>query len=86
MKKDRKTLENDCKQATVAPYYCSKDAQAVGEKFVRKAGSGYHRLEISVEKEPKYGRRRPAAGKPRSVLRYEYLLTTTIIEASFLTT
>ncbi|MDX2455856.1 IS1634 family transposase [Desulfosarcina sp.] len=79
--KDRKRLEADCKQATATAYFCLEDARAAGEKLIRKSGTGYHRLQVDVEKVPKYGRGRPAAGKPRPVLRYEYRLTATIREA-----
>jgi transposase len=81
LKKDRKQLEVDCKQATATAYYCREDALAAGEKLIRKSQSSYHRLEIDVEKVPKYGRGRPAAGKPRKVERYEYQLTAAILEA-----
>jgi len=81
LQQDRKQLEADCKQATAIAYFCREDAQAAGEKLIRKSGAGYHRLRVDVEKIPKYGRGRPAAGKPRPVLRYEYQLTATILEA-----
>jgi transposase len=81
LKQDRKQLEADCKQATATAYYCYEDAQAAGEKLIRQSGTGYHRLQIDVAKVPKYGRGRPAAGKPRPILRYEYQLTATIMEA-----
>ena len=81
LKKDRKQLEADVKEATATGYYCRQDAEAAGEKLIHKANSSYHRLQIDVEKTPKYGRGRPAAGKPRKVLRYEYLLTAAILEA-----
>lgn len=81
LQQDRKRLEADCKQATATAYFCRADAQVAGEKLIRKSGAGYHRLQVDVEKVPKYGRGRPAAGKPRPVLRYEYRLTATITEA-----
>ncbi len=81
LKQDRKQLEAGCKQATGTAYYCHADAQAAGEKLLRKSVSSYHHLQIEVEKVPKYGRGRPAAGKPRLVLRYEYRLSTAILEA-----
>ena len=81
LQQDRKQLEADCKQATATAYYCNEDAQAAGEKLVRKSDSSYHRIEIQVEKIPKYGRGRPALDKPRPILRYEYQLIATIIEA-----
>jgi transposase len=81
LQQDRKRLEADCKQATATAYFCRADAQVAGEKLIRKSGTGYHRLQVDVDKAPKYGRGRPAAGKPRPVLRYEYRLTATISEA-----
>jgi transposase len=81
LKRDRKQLEKACKAAAASAYYCHADAQSAGEKLIRKSGSGYHQLQIDVQKVSKYGRGRPAAGKPRPVLRYEYRLITTIIEA-----
>ena len=81
LEQDRKELEQLCKEAARNAYYCHEDAQAAGEKLIRKAGSSYHQLQIDVQKVPKYGRGRPAAGKPRPVLRYEYVLTATIKEA-----
>lgn len=36
---------------------------------------------FDIEKVPKYGRGRPAKGKPRTVLRNEYMLTAKIAEA-----
>jgi len=81
LKKDRKQLEIDCKQVTSTAYYCREDALAAGEKLINKSRSSYHSLQIDVEKVPKYGRGRPASGKPRAVERYEYQLTASILEA-----
>lgn len=55
--------------------------QAAGKKLIHTATSGYHRITVDVEKVPKYGRGRPAKGKPRTPLRYEYMLTANIAEA-----
>ncbi|MGD9211703.1 MAG: IS1634 family transposase, partial [Desulfobacteraceae bacterium] len=81
LKQDRKQLEADCKQATASTYYCQKDATVAAEKLIRKSKTSYYQLQVDVEEIPKYGRGRPAADKPRPVLRYEYQLTTTIREA-----
>ncbi len=81
LKKNRDQLEKDCKQATTTAFFCRADAQAAGEKLNRKAHTGYYRIMLDIEKVPKYGRGRPAADKPRTVLRYEYVLTTKIVEA-----
>jgi transposase len=82
LEQDRKQLDADVKAATATAYYCREDALAAGEKLIRKAKSSYHRLQISVEKIPKYGRGRPAVGKPRKVLRYEYRLTAAVQESA----
>jgi len=81
LKQDRKQLEVDCKQATATVYFCHADARAAADKLIHKSGTSYHRLQVDIEKLPKYGRGRPASGKPRAVLGYEYRLTTTIMEA-----
>ncbi|MFZ1957299.1 MAG: IS1634 family transposase [Desulfobacterales bacterium] len=81
LKQDRKQLEADCKQATATAYLCHGDAQSAAEKLIRKSETSYHRLQLDIEKLPKYGRGRPASGKPRAVLCYEYRLTATILEA-----
>jgi transposase len=78
IEKDRKQLEKKCKQATATAYFCHGDAKAAGDKLVDKSACGYHQLKIQVEQVAKYGRGRPAVGKPRPVLRYEYRLTTAI--------
>jgi transposase len=81
LKQDRKQLEADCKKATTTAYLCHGDAQSAAEKLIRKSETSYHRLQLDIEKLPKYGRGRPASGKPRAVVCYEYRLTTTIMEA-----
>jgi len=81
LKKDRKQLEHDCKQATGTAFFCRDDAQAASERLIRKAGSGYHRVKVNIEKVAKYARGRPAKDKPRAVLSYEYLLSAAIVES-----
>jgi transposase len=81
LKQDRKHLEQACRQATDTAFFCHADAQAAGKKLIHTATSGYHRITVDVEKVPKYGRGRPAKGKPRPPLRYEYMLTVNIAEA-----
>ena len=81
LKKDHIELEKACKQATDTAFYCRADAQAAGEKLIHTANGGYHRINLDIEKVPKYGRGRPAKGKPRTPLRYEYKLTASIVEA-----
>lgn len=81
LKQDRKQLEKACKQSTATAFFCRADAQAAGEQLVHTATHGYHQIMLNIEKVPKYGRGRPAKGKSRTALRYEYVLTVDIIEA-----
>jgi transposase len=81
LKQDRKQLEQACKQAPATAFFCRADAKAAGEKLIHTATSGYHRITVDIEKVPKYGRGRPVKGKPRTALRYEYMLTANIVEA-----
>jgi len=81
LKQDRKQLEKDCKKIADTVYYCQADAQVALDKLIRRSASSYHQLQAEVEEIPKYGRGRPAAGKPRKVLRYEYRVTATVVEA-----
>ena len=81
LNQDREQLEQACRQATDAAFFCRADAQAAGAKLIHTATSGYHRITVDIEKVPKYGRGRPARGKPRTPLRYEYMLTANIAEA-----
>ena len=81
LKQDRKQLEKTCKQATDTAFFCRADAQAAGEKLIHTAAGGYHRIMADIEKVPRYGRGRPAGNKPRTALRYEYVLTANIVEA-----
>ncbi len=81
LQNDRKQLELDCKQIMANAFFCHEDAQVAGERLIRKTQSGYHHINISIEKVPKYARGRPAKDKPRTVLSYKYLLSTSIVEA-----
>jgi len=81
LKEDRKQLEQACKEATSTAFFCHADAQTAVEKLTRSANTSYHQIMGDIEKVPKYGRGRPAKGKPRKPLHYEYVLTTKIVEA-----
>ena len=81
LKEDRKQLEQACKEATSTAFFCHADAQTAVEKLTRSANTSYHQIMADIEKVPKYGRGRPAKGKPRKPLHYEYVLTTKIVEA-----
>ena len=81
LKQDRNQLEQECKQVTDTSFFCRADAQAAGEKLIHTARRGYHQIMVDIEKVPRYGRGRPAKGKPRTALCYEYMLTANIVEA-----
>jgi transposase len=81
LKQDRNQLEQECKQVTDTAFFCRADAQAAGEKLIHTAIRGYHQIMVDIEKVPRYGRGRPAKGKPRTALCYEYMLTANIVEA-----
>jgi transposase len=81
LKEDRKQLEQLCKEAGSSAFFCYADAQAALEKLMRSADTSYHQIAAQIEKVPKYGRGRPAKGKPRTPLHYEYMLVTKILEA-----
>ena len=74
LKQDFKELEQTCKEATATSFFCLADAQSAANKLVHTADSTYHRITTHIEKIPKYGRGRPAEGKPRPILRYDYVL------------
>jgi transposase len=80
LKDDRKQIDSECKQATTKAFFCREDAQAAGEALIRKANTGYHKVEISIDKIPKYRRGRPAQNRPRPVHRYEYQLVAAVVE------
>lgn len=79
--KDCQQLDQACKEATATAFFCRADAQAAAEKLMHSANMSYHQLTTSIKKVPKFGRGRPTKDKPRTPLRYEYVLTTKIVEA-----
>jgi transposase len=81
LKQDRKQLDAGCKKITDTVFYCRADAQAAADKLIRQSDASYHRLRVNVEAVPKYARGRPAVGKPRKVLRYEYRVMASTAEA-----
>jgi transposase len=81
LEKDRKQLDKTCKQTTSRAFFCRADAQVAEEKLIRTANASYHRVITDIEEVPKFGRGRPVEGKPRTALRQEYELKTTIVES-----
>jgi transposase len=78
--KDCQQIEQACKEATATAFFCRADAQAAADKLMHSANMSYHQITINIKKVPKFGRGRPAKDKPRTALRYEYVLTTKIME------
>lgn len=81
LKRDRDQLEKACKEATATAFFCRADAQVAADKLTHSANTSYHQIRADIEKVPRFGRGRPAKDKPRTPLRYEYVLTTKIVEA-----
>jgi transposase len=76
----RKELEAVCKKTASSSYFCEPDARAAADKLAASASGSYHRLDIEVKENPRYGRGRPAADKPRVAKGYEYSLDIKISE------
>ena len=76
----RKKLEAICKKATSSPYFCEPDALAAAGRLAASASGSYHGLDIEVKEIAKYGRGRPAEGKPRVPKSHEYSLEIKISE------
>jgi transposase len=74
LEKKRKDLEAHCKKINSGPFYCQADAEAAAEKITKTAANSYHKLMYDIRTVAKYRRGRPAKGKPRTPIGYEYLL------------
>ncbi|BBO80792.1 IS4 family transposase [Desulfosarcina ovata subsp. sediminis] len=72
--KKRKDLETHCKKINAGPFYCRPDAEAAAEKIVKTAANSYHRIQYGIKEVAKYRRGRPAKGKARTPIGYEYHL------------
>lgn len=72
--KKRKELEATCKKINSGPFFCRADAEAAADKIHKAAANSYHQLQHEVRKEAKYPRGRPAKGKMRTPIGYEYIL------------
>jgi transposase len=74
LEQKRKALETHCKKTNTGPFYCRADAEAAAENAKKTALSSYHKLHYEIRKVAKYRRGRPAKGKARTPIGYEYLL------------
>lgn len=73
-----KEIETHCKKINSGPFYCQADAESAADKIRRTAASSYHRLQYEIRKIAKHSRGRPAKGKEREPIGYEYLLNVEI--------
>jgi transposase len=80
LKQKRKDLDAHCKKINSGPFYCQADAEAAAEKITKTAANSYHKLTYDIKEVAKYRRGRPAKGKPRTPIGYEYLLDVNVDE------
>jgi transposase len=71
------TLQSTVRTAEQQEYFCRADADAAAVQL-RAVHTAYHRVEVTVEERPVYGRGRPSSHKPRPVKAMRYRLSTTI--------
>jgi transposase len=65
------TLQAAVWAAEKQEYFCRADAEAAAEKL-RALQTDYHRVDVSVEERPQYGKGRPSMRKPRKVKAMRY--------------
>jgi transposase len=71
------TLQIAARTAEQQEYFCRADAEAAAATL-RAVPTAYHRVDVTVEERPIYGRGRPSSHKPRTVKAMRYRLKTTI--------
>ena len=71
------TIQTAARTAEQQEYFCRADAEAAAAQL-RAVPAAYHRMEVTVEERPVYGRGRPSAHKPRPIKAMRYRLKTTI--------
>src|SRR5712691_9204032 len=71
------TAQTAARIAEQQVYFCRADAEAAAAKL-HTVPVAYHRVDVTVEEQPVYGRGRPSAQKPRPVKAMRYRLKTTI--------
>jgi transposase len=75
LQQKRKDIETHCKTINSGPFYCRADAEAAAEKITKTAANSYHKLQYDIKEVAKYPRGRPANGKARTPIGFEYLLS-----------
>ena len=78
LQQKRKELETHCKKINSGPFYCRADAEAAAEKIIKTAANSYHKLQYDIKEVAKYRKGRPAKGKARTPIRFEYFLNVEI--------
>ncbi len=71
------TMQTTARTAEQQEYFCRADAEAAAAQL-RAVHTAYHRVEVTVEERPVYGRGRPSSHKPRPIKAMRYRLKTTI--------
>jgi transposase len=70
-------LQSTARTAEQQEYFCRADADAAAATL-RGVQAPYHRVDVTVEERPLYGRGRPSPDKPRPIKALRYRLKTTI--------
>jgi transposase len=65
------TVQSTVRTATQQEYFCRADADAAAAQL-RAVHTAYHRVEVTVEERPVYGRGRPSPHQPRPVKAIRY--------------
>jgi transposase len=71
------TMQTSARTAEQQEYFCRADADAAAAKL-RAVHAAYHRVDVTVEERPVYGRGRPSTQKPRPITAMRYRLKTSI--------
>jgi transposase len=71
------TVQTTARTAEQQEYFCRADAEAAAAQL-RAVHAAYHRMDVTVEERPVYGRGRPSPHKPRPIQAMRYRLKTTI--------
>jgi transposase len=70
-------VQTTARTAEQQEYFCRADAEAAAAQL-RAVHAAYHRIDVTVEERPVYGRGRPSPHKPRPIKAMRYRLKTTI--------
>ena len=71
------TAQTVARQATQQEYFCRADAETAAAQL-RALSTAYHRMEVTVEERPLYGRGRPRSRQPRPIKAMRYRLKMSI--------